>query len=311
VNHKSRDCPSDFPKGVNYKPLAQADVEHAKHNCTAKPASSSRPVTSVTAVVVSTEPPDTVHPVASVMGFSCNLVAYMPVNVLEGDSSIESSVSLNTVPIIVAISNGLKDHTDPLRVPHLFWHCSTSRSDPSAFPLNFDALIDNGSHAVLIREDVATQLSLHHHKLIKPEVMELTMEGDGKKVQVVLTEWVKLKLYDCSSSWCAKTVCKIIAPRLCSPILLGLPFLTHNCIVINHHTHTAIDKTTGFDLLNPVLLIPPPPLKLKLKEWFQVLQEDCKLLVTELNMVCAERCTMFEHKNEKVAPVDVIGTVRQ
>ena len=63
--------------------------------------------------------------------------------------------------------------------------------------------------------------------------------------------------------------------------------------------------------VNPVLPRLPPPLKLKVKEWFQVLWEDCKLLVAKLNVVHAKWYTMFECKNEKGAPVKIIGAIRQ
>ena len=105
-------------------------------------------------------------------------------------------------------------------------------------------------HTVLIRDDVVEQLGLHRHILLVPEVIQLAMEGNGKKVEVKLTEWVKLKLCDISSSWCAKSVCAIIISGLCTAILLSLPFLSHNHIVIGHHACMAIDKTTSFDLLN-------------------------------------------------------------
>src|ERR1700683_5534137 len=105
------------------------------------------------------------------------------------------------------------------------------------------------------------------------------MEGEGKKVIVELTKWVKLKLYDTSGSWCAKSVCAIITPGLCMDVLLAPPFLTHNHIVIDHHACTAIDKTTGFDLLNPILPMPPPPPKMRLEEFFQQLKADRKLMV--------------------------------
>jgi hypothetical protein len=42
----------------------------------------------------------------------------------------------------------------------------------------------------------------------------------------------------------------LIAPSLCSKILLGLPWLAHNKIVIDHSLHTAIDKSCDFDILN-------------------------------------------------------------
>jgi len=121
------------------------------------------------------------------------------------------------------------------------------------------------------------------------EDVELAMQTSKEKVVVKLTEYVKLQLYDPNCWWFSKTICAIIAPGLCSPVILGLPFLSHNRIVINHHAWTAIDKTTGFDILNPMPPPPPHAPKKKLKQFFMELQEDRKLLVAELKMVCTER----------------------
>jgi hypothetical protein len=100
------------------------------------------------------------------------------------------------------------------------------------------------------------------------------MQTGKEKVVVKLTEYVKLKLYDPNCWWFLKTVRAIIAPGLCSPVILGLPFLSHNRIVIDHHAQMAIDKTTGFDILNPVAPPPPKAPKKKLKQLFTELQED-------------------------------------
>jgi hypothetical protein len=56
---------------------------------------------------------------------------------------------------------------------------------------------------------------------------------------------------------------------------------------------------------------PPPPLppKLKLKEFFHQLQEDCKLMVAELNMVCHGRLCHTQYKFENVKPVNLITPI--
>jgi len=46
-----------------------------------------------------------------------------------------------------------------------------------------------------------------------------------------------------------KTVCAIIALLLCAPVILGLSFLAHNNIFIDHACCTVIDKVSGLDLL--------------------------------------------------------------
>lgn len=85
-----------------------------------------------------------------------------------------------------------------------------------------------------------------------------------------------------STYWSSKTVCAIIAPGLCVPMILGLPFLSHNNIVVNASAHTVIDKKCDFNVLHPTPPLVPLPPKPKLQEIFKILQLDCELLVAEL-----------------------------
>jgi len=255
-----------------------------------------------------------VHPVAAVLGSSQQPVAYMLTNHLSVIKSTSadysmSSTAVSSPTVIAAVAPTVPISVSaPFRVPHLFWRCSVS-SPTGSFPLTFDTLIDDGSHTVLICEELVDTLGLRHHLLPNPEEVELAMQTGKKKVIVKLTEYVKLQLYNLNSWWTSKTVCAILAPGLCSPIILGLPFLSHNHIVIDHHARTAIDKTTGFDILHPVPLPPLAPLKKKLKEFFSELQQDHKLLVAELNMVCAERLCKIHCTFETVKGIDMVAAV--
>jgi len=139
--------------------------------------------------------------------------------------------------------------------------------------------------------------------------VEMAMENGGGKVTVELVEWVKLRLYDPSGLWFSKTVCAVIAPSLCAPVILGMPFLTHNNIVIDHAARTVIDKNCGFDLLNPVAPNPlKPPLK-KLKDFFRDLKNDRKLMVAELKMVCTECRCKIQSQMEDVKPIDIVAAI--
>src|ERR1700720_4163413 len=102
----------------------------------------------------------------------------------------------------------------------------------------------------------------------------------------------------------------VIAPSLCAHVVLGLPFLAHNKIVIDHDARTVIDKTTNFDLLNPKPVPPPPAPKKKLKDFFHNLQEDRKLMVAELKMVCHEQKLKLKHQFKELKPVDIIAAIR-
>jgi hypothetical protein len=94
-------------------------------------------------------------------------------------------------------------------------------------------------------------------------------------------------------------------------MILGLPFLAHNNIVVDASARTAIDKNTNFDLLHPVPPSPPKPPKQKLKDFFKELQQDRKLMIAKLNMVCNDRLRHTQFKFEPVKPVDTVAAIRE
>jgi hypothetical protein len=209
---------------------------------------------------------------------------------------------------LTPVSKPLKEAA-PLHVSHLYWRCLTS-GNTNEFPVIFEALIDHGSSAVLISEDFARQLGLRRKQLREPYIAELAMDNDGQKNEFRFSEYVKLQLHDPSSLWSSKAVRAIVAPGLCSPMILGLPFLSHNNIVVDASARTVIDKKCNFDLLHPK--VPPKKaVKKKLKEFFKELQQDRKLVVAELKMVCHDRWQHTRDKFEKVKPVDPVAAIRQ
>ncbi|KIM83942.1 hypothetical protein PILCRDRAFT_69030, partial [Piloderma croceum F 1598] len=176
--------------------------------------------------------------------------------------------------------------------------------------MTFEALIDHGSSSVLIRESYVNKLGLRCKPLRKPFSAELAIENNGQKVEISFSEYITLQLHDPSALWSSKSIRAIVAPGLCTPMILGLPFLSHNNIVVDASTRTAIDKKSGFNLLHPILPTPHVPKK-KLKEFFKDLQQDRKLMVAKLNMVCNEHKRRSMHKFEEAKPVDVISAVRE
>jgi hypothetical protein len=75
---------------------------------------------------------------------------------------------------------------------------------------------------------------------------------------VLLGTFVILWATSINQQWHLKPVHAIVAPDLCMPIIFGLPFLLHNSIVTNHAARSCIDKKTGYNLLNPIPVSPPP-----------------------------------------------------
>ena len=136
------------------------------------------------------------------------------------------------------------------------------------------------------------------------------MGTDSEAHEYVLHEWIKLKLHDPDSYWTACTVCTIIMPGLCAPVILGLPFLVHNTIVVDHAVHTVIDKTSGFDLLYPIT---PPVVKwtpLPCHKRMEQLQHDWAALLAELKIVCAARWKTLHLEAVPIKPIAILATVQ-
>ncbi|KAJ3992039.1 hypothetical protein F5050DRAFT_1545256, partial [Lentinula boryana] len=80
-----------------------------------------------------------------------------------------------------------------------------------------------------------------------------------------LTKYCKLSLEDPHLAWRSHTVRALVIPFLCSPMILGLPFLAHNNLVTDYNARTVFDKSCNFDLLHPVVPNPVPPVILPAK----------------------------------------------
>ena len=220
-------------------------------------------------------------------------------------SSCAAVVSRTEIPTSTVKQIGEKVGPTPFFEPHLWWRCSMDASDFMLQTIN--ALIDPGSHAVLICTDMVDTLLLCHRLLHKPKIIELAMESDGQKSQIVLREYVKLKLYDPLNYWRSRTVWAIITPTLCAPVILGLPFLVYNHIVIDHTDRTVINQISGFDLLNPKPLVTPLPPKHKLKDLFTKVMATRKLVSAELRLACQK----YYRALVRVDPVNIIAAVQQ
>jgi len=111
-----------------------------------------------------------------------------------------------------------------------------------------------------------------------------------------------------NNAWSSCPVRALISPGLCSDILLGLLFLSHNHIVVDHHAHTAIDQTCGVDLLNDSSnILPAKPVKLSPKNKRKYITECCKLMLAELEWKFALQCNKLEEDGafETIRPFDI------
>lgn len=99
-----------------------------------------------------------------------------------------------------------------------------------------------------------------------------------------------------------------MAPNLCAPVILGLPFLTVNNIVTDHTARTCIDKVQSYDLLNPKpRTLPKPKPHHCLCAQLQQMCLDHKLMIDELKFVLQSQLHLLNF--DYVKPVDVAAAI--
>ena len=196
----------------------------------------------------------------------------------------------------------------PHRSKHLIWQCQI-HSLTNDFPVKTRALLDNGAHLALIRPELVERLGLKKYRLHEPEPVDVAFSSEKKITH--LYHYVKLSLSSLDSSWTSRVVKAVVTPRLCLPIILGLPWLERNFIVTDHAARTCIDKRNSYDLLNPPIIVPPPPPKPQLREQLKTLKADKKLMLAELMMVCHDRLKNKNLKLEHVEEFNVAGAIRE
>ena len=146
----------------------------------------------------------------------------------------------------------------PISVLHYIWNAKIHGI--SEFPTPISCLLDNSTHSVLIRPETVADLGLKIFKLHTLQTASIAIDSQHHTFH--LANYVILSLSLLNNAWTSCPIRTLITADLCVNILLGLPFLKHNKIVIDHDADTAIAKDSNFDLLNEnsfILPKKPPP----------------------------------------------------
>ena len=258
INHHASDCPNEFPNPDTYTTLTEEMALKAMSSA------------AIASTYNAHMPSSTINtPFIPQSTYSAQPTCY--VEEVPNDSSsnhVQTSVaavlpSASSTPFVLGTGDSDTESSNstvsPISVPHYIWHANVH--GVSEFPTPVDCLLDNGAHLVLIRPETVADLGLKIRKLHKPQLATVAIKS--KRHTFHLFDYVHLTFSSLNNAWTSQPVRALIAADLCTNILLGLPFLKHNKIVIDHDSDTVIDKITGFDLLNEnkisPLLHPPKP----------------------------------------------------
>ncbi|KAJ3875404.1 hypothetical protein F5051DRAFT_333891, partial [Lentinula edodes] len=198
----------------------------------------------------------------------------------------------------------------PFELPHFVWNAVLrGTTNEISYPL----LIDDGCPFVLIRSDVVSDLGLKERSLHRPQAMSVAM-SEGSPQVFHATHYCKLSLNDPSGGWSSRSVRALVVPSLCYPMILGIPFLAHNFLVTDYAARTVMDKTSGFDLMNPSVPFPPPiPTTPKQRRAAVVATyEDSlelkKSVMLELHAYFRDHPQLY--RSDPVLPIDVVAAIR-
>lgn len=222
TGHHYKDCPNTYPTPDTYKTPAQQVASAAKAKTFTK---------KVATVTVKSDNEDMTPAIAAVRAVS-PLAA--TTGILDtSDESDDDSLRLSV-----------------LSSPHLTWLVHVESPVTDAAPVS--TLIDTGSPLVLICEDAVSRLQLRRRGLPSPIPLGSAFASGGS----VAKDWVKLRVRTIDSSYVSCSVRALVVLSLCSPIVLGTPFLSRNKILVDLANRALWDPVSARDLRSP---LPPAP----------------------------------------------------
>ena len=172
--------------------------------------------------------------------------------------------------------------------------------------LKTKALIDGGAHMVLIFPDIATHLALPKLPLTNPEHVNVAM-GAPNQLDM-LTHYVIIEPSSLNRLFISHPVHTVIAPGLCMPLILGLPFLVTNKVICNYVERTCIatENIPQYNLLLKTKTMPRLHINADTPDILATLKEQIITLSLEEELAAqkTEICTHFAHIFEATPHVD-------
>ena len=138
----------------------------------------------------------------------------------------------------------------PLRVPYIRWTCSFSACN-SRTHIVVNSLIDCGSFLVLIHPNLVSRLELPVLSLLKPEQVSLALKDSESRLVTTVPTYSLINPSTLDNRWTSRTCKAVICPSLCCDLVLGLPFLSHNRIVVDVYSRTAVAMDSNVNILDP------------------------------------------------------------
>ena len=210
---------------------------------------------------------------------------------------IAAVVPSEAVPYTLGNGSFSTDEVGPLSVKHFLW-AAKAWTLLDTF-LSLTCLLDTGAHLNCVRNEVVLKLGLEIKYLAKPLPVSLAFDGSSTKKTHFLSAYVEFSLLSKNSDWQSRPCKALVVDNLCTDFILGLPFLSHNKLVVDCHAETVIHKPSGYNLLDTLT-----PLKHnKRRKWQPIKQSlrsvahSYKMVLEELKIVVKSRRDLCEESS--------------
>ncbi|EMD33064.1 hypothetical protein CERSUDRAFT_76772 [Gelatoporia subvermispora B] len=159
----------------------------------------------------------------------------------EDKTNILAAVLPSRTMVYDSVSESELEYIELFTLPTLYWNGLLDGPLLSS-PISVDALLDPGLHTVLVSSSPINQTGLCRYRLPNPKKIQQALEADN---EIVFPQF-PFSVHRPPSMY---ILCKTLN------IILDPPFLKVNKINVDFHERTAIHKTSGYDVLNPMSML--------------------------------------------------------
>jgi hypothetical protein len=153
--------------------------------------------------------------------------------------------------VMPAAALGIDSESDSdMSIPLSEKHLRDCKINDGCTTATVTGMLDTGAHIALIDKNVVKRLQLKIHKLKKALPITVAL-NDSTTHRRYLDSYVFLSVTSTDNVWNATRTRFLVTSSLCTSILFGLPWLKRNRIVIDVERRSAINKDSGYNLLQP------------------------------------------------------------
>ncbi|KAG6884769.1 hypothetical protein C0993_008425 [Termitomyces sp. T159_Od127] len=163
-------------------------------------------------------------------------------------------------------------------------------------PLYVCVILNNGCPSTVISNEFATKLGLRRFRLPKCKDNLISLTKDP----LTCNKYVTLEATVGNGAWKSEVFQEKLNVHLPVPLVLGIPLLSAKKLVLDIGDNTAVDKHTGFDIVNlKHTLTPTSPIPLTQTHMRAKTSDSAR----------RQKCVTLPHHEEDASPSQIMALI--